>query len=99
MPVNAFFGATLCSVDVNNDGLDDLFVGAPMLSQPSTKDVELIEEGAVFVFLGGEKVKLTGHFPIFGYICICVYSIVHNVEKELKLKTFRINIYLNWNML
>lgn len=55
MPVNAFFGATLCSVDVNNDGLDDLFVGAPMLSQLSTKHVGHVEEGAVFVFLGGDK--------------------------------------------
>ena len=57
MPVNSFFGATLCTADVNNDGRDDLLVGAPMFSQPSTKDVEHVEEGAVFVFFGGEKVK------------------------------------------
>ena len=57
MPVNSFFGAALCSVDVNNDGQDDLLVGAPLYSQPSTKNIEYVEEGAVFVFLGGNTVS------------------------------------------
>lgn len=55
MPVNSFFGASLCTEDVNNDGQADLLVGATMYSQLSTKDTEYVEEGAVFVFLGGEK--------------------------------------------
>ena len=57
MPVNSYFGAALCTVDVNNDKIDDLLVGAPMYSQHSTKDTVFTEEGAVFVFLGGDKVS------------------------------------------
>ena len=41
----SYFGASLCAVDVNNDGLDDLLVGAPLYTH------RLGDEGAVSLFL------------------------------------------------
>lgn len=70
MPVNSFFGAALCTVDVNNDGLEDIFVGAPMYSKQSKKELEFFEEGAIFVFLGGERV-IRIVFPSFSTTRIC----------------------------
>ncbi|XP_060604732.1 integrin alpha-4-like, partial [Ruditapes philippinarum] len=53
LPLNTYFGATLCTMDVNNDNKDDLLVGAPMYST-LTNDIftEGIEIGMVFVYLG-----------------------------------------------
>ncbi|KAL4221895.1 integrin [Mactra antiquata] len=52
MPVNGFFGATLCSSDVNSDGFDDLIVAAPFYSK-GVKD----DTGIVFVYLGSNEMK------------------------------------------
>ncbi|XP_052807381.1 integrin alpha-9-like [Mya arenaria] len=48
LPMNVYFGAVLCSVDVNADGTDDLLVGAPMYATGS----EAHEAGTVLVYLG-----------------------------------------------
>ncbi|KAG8124857.1 hypothetical protein E2320_020154 [Naja naja] len=40
----SYFGATVCAVDLNGDGLSDLLVGAPMYSK-------VREEGRVYVYL------------------------------------------------
>ncbi|XP_053382555.1 integrin alpha-4-like [Mercenaria mercenaria] len=56
LPANAYYGATLCTMDVNNDQKDDLFVGAPMYS-PFINDAfteEQLETGMVFVYLGSK---------------------------------------------
>ena len=51
----SYFGATLCSADVNNDGLDDLLVGAPYyteLDKGGNSDKLIFkDEGRVIVYL------------------------------------------------
>jgi len=51
LPMNVYFGASLCSVDVNADGRDDLLVGAPMYAAGS----EAPESGIVLVYLGKDN--------------------------------------------
>ncbi|MBN3318326.1 ITA9 protein, partial [Atractosteus spatula] len=43
--MGSYFGSSLCAVDLNQDGLSDLLVGAPMFS-------EIRDEGQVSVFYG-----------------------------------------------
>lgn len=47
-----YYGAALASGDINNDGLDDLIVGAPF------HKVDSYNEGKVYIYLGSEKVIL-----------------------------------------
>jgi len=47
----SYFGASLCAVDVNNDQLDDLLVGAPFYSE------RLGDEGSVSLFLNLANVR------------------------------------------
>uniref|UniRef100_A0A8C9TP12 Integrin, alpha 9 n=1 Tax=Scleropages formosus TaxID=113540 RepID=A0A8C9TP12_SCLFO len=49
--MGSYFGSSLCAVDLNQDGLSDLLVGAPMHS-------ELRDEGQVVVYLNRGSVKL-----------------------------------------
>lgn len=53
--MGSYFGSSLCAVDLNQDGLSDLLVGAPMHSQ-------LRDEGQVTVYLSKGNVSdgLTG---------------------------------------
>jgi len=53
LPWNSYFGGSLCSVDINNDGLDDLLVGAPLYSPNSGAS----EIGAVLVYMGNRNVR------------------------------------------
>ncbi|KAL5007244.1 hypothetical protein ScPMuIL_016050 [Solemya velum] len=56
-----YFGAALCAVDVDNDGMDDLLVGAPMVS------TEYVEEGRVFVYLSkGLMIFEEQPVPLYG---------------------------------
>lgn len=52
IPVNGYFGAALCSADVNQDGMDDLLVAAPFYSEGERE-----ETGVVFVYLGQADMK------------------------------------------
>lgn len=52
--LGSYFGASLCCLDINNDGRADLLVGAPNFVK---KDGELpYDQGAVFVYLAAEEV-------------------------------------------
>ncbi|XP_077978796.1 integrin alpha-9-like [Glandiceps talaboti] len=42
--MGAYFGSSVCAVDLNNDGLSDLLVGAPLYA-------ELVDEGRVYVYI------------------------------------------------
>uniref|UniRef100_A0A674F4L6 Integrin subunit alpha 4 n=1 Tax=Salmo trutta TaxID=8032 RepID=A0A674F4L6_SALTR len=44
IPLGSYFGASVCAVDLNGDGLSDLLVGAPMYST-------MREEGRVHVYI------------------------------------------------
>ncbi|CAH1788631.1 unnamed protein product [Owenia fusiformis] len=46
--IGEYFGASVCAIDLNNDGLDDLLVGAPLYS-----DFE--DEGRVKVFINKQN--------------------------------------------
>ncbi len=50
--MGAYFGAALCVLDVNSDGLDDVLVGAPQL-RGATYD-----EGGVYVYVNQNLVRL-----------------------------------------
>ncbi|XP_036400674.1 integrin alpha-4 [Megalops cyprinoides] len=49
--LGAYFGATVCAVDLNSDGLSDLLVGAPMYST-------VREEGRVHVYINRGNAKM-----------------------------------------
>nr|XP_015214473.1 PREDICTED: integrin alpha-4 [Lepisosteus oculatus] len=49
--LGSYFGASVCAVDLNSDGLSDLLVGAPMHST-------VREEGRVYVYMNLGKAKL-----------------------------------------
>ncbi|XP_046403622.1 integrin alpha-9-like [Ischnura elegans] len=65
-----YFGSSLCVVDLNSDGLDDLIVGAPLYSLKLTSNLQLSgDEGRVYVFMNegqgimseiGDNVKIMG---------------------------------------
>ncbi|CAK1540751.1 unnamed protein product [Leptosia nina] len=47
--LGSYFGATLCSADINGDGISDLLVGAP--NYVHKNDTITFNQGAVFVYL------------------------------------------------
>ncbi|XP_072275205.1 integrin alpha-4 [Pyxicephalus adspersus] len=50
--LGSYFGASVCAVDLNGDGLSDLLVGAPMEST-------VREEGRVYVYMNAGEGRLT----------------------------------------
>ncbi|KAL4656686.1 integrin alpha-4 isoform X2 [Arapaima gigas] len=50
--LGSYFGASVCVVDLNSDGLSDLLVGAPMFSR-------VREEGTVYVYMNQGAANLT----------------------------------------
>lgn len=59
LPWNSYFGASLCTADVNGDGLDDLIVGAPMFSPKVRVPAQFaVEVGAALLFLGNSEVSI-----------------------------------------
>lgn len=59
-----YFGAAVCAVDLNNDGLDDLLVGAPFYSKSSTNNEG--DEGAVYVYINEDLTRLVRSDLILG---------------------------------
>jgi hypothetical protein len=56
---NDNFGLSLFTIDINDDSIDDLFIGAPF------KDTPLFEDsGAVYAYLGSDE----GLSPLFDYL-------------------------------
>lgn len=49
--VGSKFGAALAAVDINADGIDELFIGAPLQNGKNT------EEGRVYVFTASNGVN------------------------------------------
>ncbi|KAL4233421.1 hypothetical protein ACF0H5_008102 [Mactra antiquata] len=53
LPPNSYFGGTLYSMDVNNDDIDDLLVGAPLYSPLSNGAFnDILDLGMVALYLG-----------------------------------------------
>uniref|UniRef100_A0A8C7MKR4 Integrin alpha-4 n=1 Tax=Oncorhynchus kisutch TaxID=8019 RepID=A0A8C7MKR4_ONCKI len=50
--LGSYFGATVCAVDLNTDGLSDLLVGAPMFST-------VREEGRVYIYMNQGQANMT----------------------------------------
>ncbi|KAG8233201.1 hypothetical protein J437_LFUL008964 [Ladona fulva] len=65
-----YFGSSLCVIDLNSDGLDDLVIGAPQHSlETSNTLTDSGDEGRIYVFINngngnlneiGDKHKITG---------------------------------------
>ncbi|XP_068597010.1 integrin alpha-9 [Brachionichthys hirsutus] len=72
--MGSYFGSTLCAVDLNQDGLSDLLVGAPMHSQ-------LRDEGQVSVYLSKgngvmeEEAVLSGDDAFNAHFGECIAAI------------------------
>ncbi|PVD23836.1 hypothetical protein C0Q70_17110 [Pomacea canaliculata] len=48
------FGGKVMFADVNDDGYDDLLLGAPFRTEDITEEIHAGEEGGVYIFLGGK---------------------------------------------
>ncbi|NXK81435.1 ITA4 protein, partial [Amazona guildingii] len=58
--LGSYFGAAVCAVDLNSDGLSDLLVGAPMQST-------IREEGRVYVYINsGSEAKMVLNIELSG---------------------------------
>jgi len=80
----SYFGATLCAVDVNNDGFDDLLVGAPFYNQ------SLGDEGAVSLFL-----NLRNVCSLFSF----VYCHLHTRDGNVLMLSHRTLFYMHWTLI
>ncbi|TMS06526.1 Integrin alpha-4 [Larimichthys crocea] len=59
--MGSYFGSSVCAVDLNNDGLSDLLVGAPMATGVTR------EEGRVYVYINqGQAELLEAQFELTG---------------------------------
>ena len=66
--LGAYFGYCLAVVDFNQDGRQDLVVGAPMFSDFADREMK-IEVGRVYIIFQNEKVRFW-IFPINLFILV-----------------------------
>uniref|UniRef100_A0A803XSR4 Uncharacterized protein n=1 Tax=Meleagris gallopavo TaxID=9103 RepID=A0A803XSR4_MELGA len=64
--LGSYFGAAVCAVDLNSDGLSDLLVGAPMEST-------IREEGRVYVYINSGSVSIFSQNTLY-HSCSCITS-------------------------
>lgn len=62
--IGAYFGYSLCTVDVDGDGLQDLIIGAPMYTEPN-KDNKY-ETGIVYIVYQSRNLKVCHISNIIG---------------------------------
>ncbi|XP_062613627.1 integrin alpha-9-like [Saccostrea cucullata] len=68
------FGQSVCVIDVNNDGLDDIIVGAPSeYLRVTSKSSVVIDVGSVYIYLGDanttildKEIRITGDSIVSG---------------------------------
>lgn len=53
-----YFGGSLLATDINNDGCDDLIVGAPMYTiQTSDMAHARYDEGRIYIYISNKEVE------------------------------------------
>lgn len=70
------YGSTLCSLDINGDGLSDLLVGAPTYSYHNNVSWSY-DEGRVFVYLQLQVIALN---PVLIFVRLIDYQVNYQVE-------------------
>lgn len=53
--IGAYFGYSMCALDVDGDGLDDLIIGAPMYTTPNNEGK--YENGRIYIMYQGKFVS------------------------------------------
>ena len=88
----SYFGGSLLSVDINKDGKDDLFVGAPLYVGPR------YDEGRVFVYTTQQNANLKSWvWKNFFLLCMKSCSCVNRTWWLFWKKQIDFLFYLHWN--
>uniref|UniRef100_A0A8C7J5T4 Integrin subunit alpha 5 n=1 Tax=Oncorhynchus kisutch TaxID=8019 RepID=A0A8C7J5T4_ONCKI len=64
--MGSYFGYAVAATDINNDGLDDLVVGAPMFMQRGSDGLRWEEVGRVYVYLQQRPLLFEPRLPPLG---------------------------------
>uniref|UniRef100_A0A8C7NZ35 Integrin alpha-2 domain-containing protein n=1 Tax=Oncorhynchus mykiss TaxID=8022 RepID=A0A8C7NZ35_ONCMY len=64
--MGSYFGYAVAATDINNDGLDDLVVGAPMFMQRGSDGLRWEEVGRVYVYLQQRPLLFEPSLPPLG---------------------------------
>lgn len=59
--IGAYFGYSICAIDVDGDKLDDLIVGAPMYTEPNNEGK--YENGIVYIIYQNKFVSILSPTP------------------------------------
>lgn len=72
--IGEYFGSTLLVSDVNNDGLDDLIIGAPHFGSDLNQEGD---SGRIYVYLSSGQVNFNFNFLFFVNIDCFVKDFLH----------------------